>query len=108
MEQSFESILIYFFALLLCVVVVLIYTWKKSRESKMVDEKIRKAQEDGLHEPVSLHPFVDVNRCIQTGACVAACPEKDILGIRNGKAPLSMHRGASDTVLAFMPVRLKQ
>ena len=88
MEQSFESILIYFFALLLCAVVVLIYIRKKIRESKLVDEKIRKAQENGLHEPVSLHPFVDVNRCIQTGACVAACPEKDILGIRNGKATI--------------------
>ena len=54
----------------------------------MVDEKIRRAKEDGLHEPVSLHPVVDVNKCIQTGACVAACPEKDILGIRNGKATI--------------------
>jgi thioredoxin reductase/Pyruvate/2-oxoacid:ferredoxin oxidoreductase delta subunit len=88
MEQSFESILIYSSALLLCAVVVFIYIRKKKRESKQVDEKIRKAQADGLHEPVSLHPYVDVNRCIQTGACVAACPEKDILGIRNGKATI--------------------
>jgi thioredoxin reductase len=29
---------------------------------------------------------VDERRCINTGACIAACPEKDILGIRNGKA----------------------
>ncbi|MCK7519123.1 MAG: 4Fe-4S dicluster domain-containing protein [Ignavibacteriales bacterium] len=35
-----------------------------------------------------LHPVVDVNRCIQTGACVAACPEHDIIGIRNGKATI--------------------
>jgi thioredoxin reductase (NADPH) len=88
MEGSFESILIYSSAILLCVVVVLIYLWKKHRESKVVDEKIRRAKEDGLHEPVSLHPVVDVNKCIQTGACVAACPEKDILGIRNGKATI--------------------
>ncbi len=33
-----------------------------------------------------MHPVVDVNSCIQSGACIAACPEKDILGIRNGKA----------------------
>ena len=39
-----------------------------------------------MYEPVSLHPVVDQNTCIQTGACIAACPEKDILGIRNGKA----------------------
>ncbi|MEI7981279.1 MAG: NAD(P)-binding domain-containing protein, partial [Bacteroidota bacterium] len=28
----------------------------------------------------------DVNKCIKTGACISACPEKDILGIQNGKA----------------------
>jgi len=88
MEQSVESILIYSSAFLLCAAVIFIYVRKKRRESKQVDEKIRKAQEAGLHEPVSLHPYVDVNKCIQTGACVAACPEKDILGIRNGKATI--------------------
>jgi len=83
-----ENILIYSIAAILCVVVVGIYLWKKRRESNIVEEKIRKAKEEGLHEPVSLHPVVDVNACIQTGACIAACPEKDILGIRNGKATI--------------------
>lgn len=88
MEQTVESILIYASAIILCVVVVLIYLRKKRNESSIVDEKIRIAKEEGLHEPVSLHPYVDVNSCIQTGACIAACPEKDILGIRNGKATI--------------------
>jgi len=88
MEQQIENILIYSIALILCVVVVAIYLRKKSKESKIVDEKIKRAKEDGLNEPVSLHPVVDVNRCIQTGACIAACPEHDILGIRNGKATI--------------------
>jgi thioredoxin reductase (NADPH) len=84
----FENILIYFLVILLCVVVVIIYLRKKSRESDIVDAKIRKAKEEGLHEPVSLHPYIDVNACIQTGACISACPEHDILGIRNGKATI--------------------
>ncbi len=88
MEQLFENILIYSVAVILCIVVVAIYLRKKSKESKIVDEKIRQAKEDGMHEPVSLHPVVDANRCIQTGACIAACPEHDILGIRNGKATI--------------------
>lgn len=88
MEVLVEDILIYSFAILLCIVVVVIYLRKKSRESRIVDEKIKKAKEEGLHEPVSLHPVVDVNSCIQTGACIAACPEHDILGIRNGKATI--------------------
>jgi thioredoxin reductase (NADPH) len=68
--------------------VVIIYIRKKSRESKIVEEKIKQAKESGLHEPISLHPYIDVNSCIQTGACITACPEKDILGIRNGKATI--------------------
>ena len=88
MEQLIEKILVYSLAIILCVIIVAIYLRKKSKESKTVDAKIRKAKEEGLYEPVSLHPVVDVNRCIQTGACVAACPEHDILGIRNGKATI--------------------
>ena len=61
---------------------------KKSKASSLVEEKVRKAKEDGLHEPVSLHPYIDVNKCIQTGACITACPEHDILGIIKGKATL--------------------
>ena len=88
MEQLIESILVYSLAIILCVVVVAIYLRKKRKETKIVEEKIRKAKEEGLHEPVSLHPYIDVNSCIQTGACISACPEKDILGIRNGKATI--------------------
>ncbi|MCU0377331.1 MAG: NAD(P)-binding domain-containing protein [Bacteroidales bacterium] len=80
--------MIYSLAALLCIAVVAVYIFKKRRESRIVDGKIMKAKEEGMHEPVSLHPYVDVNTCIQTGACVAACPEKDILGIRNGKATI--------------------
>jgi len=86
MEQLVENILIYSLVIILCVVVVAIYLRMKSNESKIVDEKLRKAKEEGLHEPVSLHPVIDVSRCIQTGACIVACPEHDILGIKNGKA----------------------
>jgi thioredoxin reductase/Pyruvate/2-oxoacid:ferredoxin oxidoreductase delta subunit len=88
MEQLSEKILIYSIAVLLCFIVVVVYLRKKKKESGIVEEKIRKAKEEGLHEPVSLHPVVDVNTCIGTGACIAACPEKDILGIINGKATI--------------------
>jgi len=88
MELLLENLVIYGTVALLCITVVFIYLRKKKRESRAVEKKIKKAQEDGMNEPISLHPVVDVNKCIQTGACVAACPEKDILGIRNGKATL--------------------
>jgi thioredoxin reductase (NADPH) len=88
MEPLLQKVLIYGIVAILCVAVVWFYLYRKRKESGIVDAKIKKAQEEGLHEPVSLHPFIDVNSCIGTGACVAACPEKDIIGIRNGKATI--------------------
>ncbi|MDE3011455.1 MAG: NAD(P)-binding domain-containing protein [Pseudomonadota bacterium] len=41
----------------------------------------------GLTEPPSLHPVVDLGRCIGSGACVKACPE-EALGVVDGKAVL--------------------
>ncbi len=86
MEVLIEKILVYGGVLLFCLLVVIIYLRKQKRASRVVEEKIEKAKLEGLYEPISLHPVVDVNSCIKTGACIVACPEKDILGIRNGKA----------------------
>jgi len=44
------------------------------------------SQRYGLHEPVSLHPIVDVGACIGTGNCISVCPEGDVLAFRNGQA----------------------
>lgn len=86
MELLIEKVGIYSLVILFCLIIVIIYLRKQKRDSAKVEEKIAKAKLDGMYEPVSLHPVIDENSCIRTGACVAACPEKDIIGIRNGKA----------------------
>ena len=86
MELLVENIVVYSGAAILCLVVVLLYLRRQRRNSKKVEEKIKLAKLEGVFEPVSLHPVVDPNKCIGTGACITACPEKDILGIVNGKA----------------------
>jgi thioredoxin reductase (NADPH) len=88
MEVLIENIVIYSSLFILIGIIVFIYIRKQRRETRIVSEKIRIAKEEGIHEPVSLHPVVDVNSCIRTGACISACPEKDILGIANGKATI--------------------
>src|ERR1700760_4679574 len=38
--------------------------------------------------PDTLHPRIDLTRCIGSGACVTACPEKDVLAVVHGQAVL--------------------
>lgn len=70
----------------MCLLVVAIYILRLRRISRKTAKKISVARAAGTFEPVSLHPVVDPNSCIATGACISACPEKDILGILKGKA----------------------
>jgi thioredoxin reductase/NAD-dependent dihydropyrimidine dehydrogenase PreA subunit len=39
--------------------------------------------------PPSLHPRVDLDRCIGSGACTEVCPEKDVLSVVAGKAAVT-------------------
>jgi thioredoxin reductase (NADPH) len=88
MEVFLEKVIIYSVVGILIFFTLYFYVWQLKRNSKKVEAKIIKAKEEGLHEPVSLHPQIDVNTCIQSGACIEACPEHEIIGIRNGKATL--------------------
>ena len=42
----------------------------------------------GLTEPASLHPVIDPRKCMGCGSCVSACPERNVLGLIQGKAHL--------------------
>lgn len=83
-----EEIIIYSVVGLLCFGIMYIYLRKLKNESDEVNEKIEKAKEEGIHEPVSLYPYINEDNCIKSGACITVCPEHDILGIRNGRATL--------------------
>ena len=86
--MSLEEIIIYGIVISFCVAIVFFYLQKLKKASKEVEAKIEKAKAEGLHEPISLHPVIDLGTCIKSGACVEACPEKDILGILNGGGTL--------------------
>jgi len=38
--------------------------------------------------PVSIHPEIDLDACIGSGACIRACPEDDVIAITDGRARL--------------------
>jgi thioredoxin reductase (NADPH) len=81
-----EQLVIYGSIFIVCALIIFLYLWKKNKDTTINIEKVATAKEEGIHEPVSLHPFIDPNSCIGSGACVSACPEQDILGIVSGKA----------------------
>ncbi len=58
----------------------------RQREARSL-ATLQRSAETGLTDPPSLHPVVDHNICMGSGACVRACPE-GTLGIVNGKAHL--------------------
>lgn len=72
----------------MCAGILYFYLRSLKKQSDSNAQKIEIAKEAGVHEPVSLYPYIDENNCIKSGACVIACPEKEILGIRNGRATL--------------------
>jgi len=64
------------------------YAYYRERASSRANAIRVEAEEAGLTEPASLHPHIELSLCCGSAACVAACPEKDVIGIVNGKAQL--------------------
>jgi thioredoxin reductase/NAD-dependent dihydropyrimidine dehydrogenase PreA subunit len=60
------------------------------RRNRKEEEEVLATLEDmaalGEVVPDTIHPIVDPNRCIGSGGCVRACPEKFVLGIVRGQA----------------------
>jgi thioredoxin reductase (NADPH) len=96
------SLLIYLTPLL---IIFAIYISRKRKINRRGRARLREAKEAGLNEPVSIHPVIDPGRCIGSGACVKACPEK-ALSIINGKAVLTdaSHCIGHGACLAACPV----
>ncbi len=85
-EVFIEQIIVYGVVFIICAITIFFYTRKKRVKSEVVEKKVNIAKEEGLFEPVSLYPHIDLKSCIGSAACVADCPEKDILGIVDGVA----------------------
>lgn len=85
MEVLIEQVIIYGGVALLCVVIVYYYLRSNKSKSTATQHKVSVARSEGLYEPVSLHPYIDLNICIGSAACIKACPEKDILGLIDNK-----------------------
>jgi thioredoxin reductase/Pyruvate/2-oxoacid:ferredoxin oxidoreductase delta subunit len=66
--------------------VVVPYLVRFRRRVRADRERKREAQGLGIDKPAAQYPYVDPAHCIGCGACVAACPEGDVLGVVGGTA----------------------
>ena len=81
-----ESLLIWGGAALLVIAVMLPYTLGFRRRERETAARREEAVALGADRAIAQHPQIDALRCIGCGACVAACPEGEVLGLVAGKA----------------------
>jgi len=83
-----ESTIIWIVTITIALLVFISY-FRKDRKSRQADSlRHQEAVRLGADKAVAQHPLIDELRCFGCGACVAACPEGDVLGIVNGKATI--------------------
>jgi thioredoxin reductase/NAD-dependent dihydropyrimidine dehydrogenase PreA subunit len=82
-----DQLFIYLLYVLPLTVPLILYLFKRNRRQKIAEETWHEAVESGLTEPSTLHPVIDLNQCLGSGACAEACPEQAI-GIIDGKGVL--------------------
>lgn len=85
MRLTLQSSLVYL------VPAFLVWVWYLARRKRLEIRSLAhrdKEREAGLIEPSSLHPIIDPVQCVGCKACISACPEKNVLGMIQGKAEL--------------------
>lgn len=73
---------------LLAIGVVFYQIALREKQHKKAKQKLKKAIESKLDEPVTLHPEIDPELCAGCGTCTRSCPEGDILSLINHRAAL--------------------
>lgn len=81
-----EALLIWGGALLLVLAIALPYALGFRRREREMAVRRAEAVALGADRAIAQHPQIDEMRCIGCGACVAACPEGEVLGLVGGKA----------------------
>ncbi len=83
-----ETLITMLLVTLLIPAAVVPYYLRVRRKESDARSRFEKAKISGLQAAVSMHPSIDALHCIGCGGCVRACPERDVLGVIEGKAVL--------------------
>src|SRR5688500_14748119 len=81
-----ESVVVWSAAIAIVIAIVLPFAIDFRRKQKKDVERKVEAAALGIDRPTAQFPYVDPRLCIGCGACVAACPEGDVLGVVGGTA----------------------
>ena len=68
---------------LVVIIIVILAAYLTIRRERLEEEALEDARSAGMNQPVSLHPVIDLEVCIGSGACVDVCPES-VLGRPGG------------------------
>ena len=71
--------------LVLGATIMFVRQWLADKKER---QRMQQYQKAGRHLPPSLHPVINTDLCISSGACVSACPEQDVLGLVGGAGRL--------------------
>jgi thioredoxin reductase/Pyruvate/2-oxoacid:ferredoxin oxidoreductase delta subunit len=86
--DAYPQIVLIACALLVTAVIYGVWTRRARKEEQEVLATLEDMAALGQIVPDTIHPVIDLDRCIGSGACVLACPEKQVLGIVGGQAKL--------------------
>ncbi|WP_412061607.1 NAD(P)-binding domain-containing protein [Rubrivirga sp. IMCC45206] len=81
-----DPVLIWLIGLALVGGIVGPFVVARRRRERAARAAAAKAERAGLHQPASLHPVIDPERCLGCGACTAVCPEGDVLALVGAQA----------------------
>ena len=70
-------------------VLTIIWRERERARSEKGKQELVDLQSLGEIVPASIYPKIDPIRCIGSGACVYACPEKHVLTVVNGRGVLT-------------------
>jgi thioredoxin reductase (NADPH) len=82
-----ESLYTYLIFFVLLGVLAVPYWIRIAKHQREAHEKLAKSKQSGILTPVTLHPHIDLAKCIGCASCVKVCPES-VLGIVNGRATI--------------------
>jgi thioredoxin reductase (NADPH) len=78
-------------AFLIAIAFALNLYWRRQEQARTETgrQELEELSAMGDLVPSSIHPVIDPIRCIGSGACVYACPEKNVLTVVNGRGVLT-------------------